>query len=224
MGQIYAKMKDVCFRDEYSYGLFRNVDTVRRAPDILFSYPMPQVPVKEKQIFVSVIDCAGRDESHGLSQHDESYVQNMARLLNKYRHDGYRLILSSFCSHEGDPKGIEKVLQAMGCKEGPDVQVLSYDGTNTEALTTAIAQSEFVIATRFHATILAIAAGRPVLPILYSDKTKHVLEDLNFGGPVIDIRSCSDYIAVGQPWKQELASVSLSKKAQKHFEKLDEIL
>ena len=224
MGQIYAKMKDVCFRDEYSYGLFRNVDTVRRAPDILFSYPMPQVPVKEKQIFVSVIDCAGRDESHGLSKHDESYVKNMARLLNQYRQDDYRLILSSFCSHEGDPKGIEKVLQAMGCKEGPDVQVLSYDGTNAEELTTAIAQSEFVIATRFHATILAIAAGRPVLPIIYSDKTKHVLEDIGFDGVMIDIRNCEDYNVADIPTNVEVDRYELAEKACGHFKKLDEIL
>lgn len=224
IGQIYGKMKDVCFRDQYSYELFRNVDTVRRAPDILFSYPMPQVTVEEKQIFVSVINCAARDESHSLTEHDASYVENMARLLTKYRREGYRLVLSSFCAHEGDEEGIQKILKAMDGENDPDIQVLNYSGTNAEALTTAIAQSKFVIASRFHGVILALAAGRPVLPVIYSDKTLHVLEDLGFDGPMIDIRTCRDYVKAGQPGTSGVDREKLSLEAQKHFEKLDEIL
>ena len=221
---IYAKMKDVCFRDQYSYGLFREVPTVRRAPDILFSYPMPQVTVEEKQIFVSVINCAARDESRGLNLHDASYVENMARLLVKYRREGYRLVLSSFCANEGDEEGIQKILKAMDAENNSDIQILNYDGTNADALTTAIAQSELVIATRFHATILALAAGRKVLPVIYSDKTLHVLQDLGFEGPTIDLRTCKDYVAVGQPAEFAVNRQKLAQDAQKHFKKLDEIL
>lgn len=222
--QIYGKMKDVCFRDQYSYNLFREVDTVRQAPDILFSYLMPQVAVKEKQIFVSVINCAARDESHGLTEHDASYVQNMARLLTQYRREGYRLVLSSFCAHEGDEEGIRKILRVMDAEQDPDIQVLNYNGTNADTLTTAIAQSEFVVATRFHGTILGLAAGRPVLPVIYSDKTLHVLQDLGFDGPVIDLRSFEDYTAVGYPAEFALDRQKLARDAQKHFEKLDEVL
>ena len=224
IGQIYGKMQDICFRDQYSYDLFRDVATVRQAPDILFSYPMPQVRVEEKQIFVSVINCAARDESHSLTQHDEDYVQNMARLLTKYRREGYRLVLSSFCAHEGDEEGIQKILQAMDAEQDPDIQVLNYNGTNADALTKAIAQSNFVIASRFHGVILAMAAGRPVLPVIYSDKTVHVLEDLGFDGPVIDLRTCRDYTGVGQPGVFAVDREKLALEAQKHFEKLDEIL
>lgn len=224
IAQIYAKMKDVCFRDQYSYDLFREVDTVRMAPDILFSYPMPPVPVQEKQIFVSVINCAVRDGSRGLTEYDASYVQNMARLLDKYRCEGYSLVLSSFCAHEGDEDGILKILKAMNVENDPSIRVLNYNGTNADALTTAIAQSEFVIATRFHGTILALAAGRPVLPVIYSDKTLHVLEDLGFNGPVIDIRSCKDYTDAGRPTAFAPDRRTLTQEAQKHFEKLDEVL
>lgn len=224
IGQIYAQMKDVCFRDQYSYDLFQDVPTVRRAPDILFSYPMPQVPVEEKQIFVSIINCAARDESHSLTAYDASYVQNMAKLLTKYRREGYRLVLSSFCACEGDEEGIRKILKAMDAENATDIQVLNYDGTNAEELTTAIAQSELVIASRFHATILALAAGRPVLPVIYSDKTLHVLEDLGFDGPMIDLRTCGDYTAVRRPACFALDRQKLGREAQKHFEKLDEVL
>ena len=223
-GQIYAKMKDVCFRDRYSYDLFREVAAVRQAPDILFSYPMPQVEVQQKQLFVSVIDCASRDESHGLTRYDASYVENMAQLLNQYRREGYRLVLGSFCTHEGDERGIQKIVKAMGAEESEDLQVRRYDGTNAEQITEAMAQSSLVIATRFHAAILAIVAGRPVLPVIYSDKTLHVLEDLGFEGPVIDIRSCEDYTAVGAPEEASVDCQTLAREAQKHFEKLDQVL
>lgn len=224
ISQIYAKMKDVCFRDEYSYRLFQDVETVRRAPDILFSYPMPKVPVKEKQIFVSIIDCAGRDESHGLAEHDQHYVQNMADMLKKYLSKGYRLVLSSFCTHEGDVKGIEKILDCMGCRGDSGIRILAYDGTNADEMTHAISESEYVIATRFHAVILAMAAGRPVLPVIYSDKTLHVLEDLGFDGDVIDIRSDKSYADHALTTGFDVDMQELSSQAQKHFEKLDHVL
>ncbi len=219
MAGIFSDCRDVCFRDRYSYDLFRDVETVRCAPDILFSYPMPKAPAKEKQVFVSVINCAGRDESHNLSACDERYVANMARLLQTYLDAGHSLVLASFCNEEGDEEGISKILSAMGAQSDPRIRILCYTGTNASELTTAIAESECVIATRFHATILAMAAGRPVLPIIYSDKTKHVLEDLDFRGSVYDLRD-------DVPWAPAVPAIAKAPtdQAQAHFEKLDAVL
>ena len=36
--------------------------------------------------------------------------------------------------------------------------------------------------------VLGLAAGKSVFPILYSDKTKYVLEDLGFYGEYADLR------------------------------------
>lgn len=227
MEDVFRNCRDVCFRDRYSRDLFRDVSTVRQAPDILLSYPMSRVPVKEKQIFVSVIDCAGRDESHDLSRHDERYVANMAKLLRTYLDDGYSLVLASFCKSEGDEAGIEKILAAMGCGNHPCIRTLCYDGTNAAEMTEAIAESEFVIATRFHGVILAMNAGRPVLPILYSDKTSCVLQDLGFEGLIPDLRD-------GTEWHVAECRQSLERRkampaeaiaaAQGHFSKLDRLL
>lgn len=217
MAKIFANCRDVCFRDKYSAGLFPGV--VRQAPDILFGYPMPKIPVKEDQIFVSVINCAGRDESHNLNEHDGRYVANMAGLLQQLLDEGKKIVLASFCKEEGDEEGIRKILAAMGAHEDPRVRVLCYDGTNADELTCAIAESGGVIGTRFHATILAMAAGRPVLPIVYSDKTKHVLDDLGFTGTVYDLRKDTPWTAtkmtrIGAPVAE----------SERHFEKLDQVL
>lgn len=228
MASIFAGMQDVCFRDRYSGGLFRDVDTVRCAPDILLSYPMPKVPVKEKQIFVSVIDCAGRDEGHGLAECEDWYAANMARILRGYLDDGCSLVLASFCREEGDEAGIEKILAAMGRANDPRIQVLRYDGTNADRLTTAIAESEYVISARFHGVILGMAAGRPVLPIIYSDKTLHVLEDLGFNGVTFDVRrdAAWDYGDSRRNLDAPAAVLSETQKeaAREHFWRLDQQL
>ena len=224
MAEIFGKMRDVCFRDRYSRDLFPQVPTVRQAPDILFSYPMPGMPVKEKQVFVSVIHCAGRDESHDLAAFDGRYVDNMARVLRAYLEDGYNLVLASFCKEEGDEEGIAKVLAAMDTQNHPRIRVLAYDGTNAHALTAAIAESEYVIATRFHATVLAMAAGRPVLPILYSDKTKHVLEDLGFAGTVCDLRQDMPWDDAAIRSNRPTPLANTKHDAQHHFAKLDTVL
>ena len=219
MEQIFQNCRDVCFRDKYSHDLFREVDTVRRAPDILLSYPMPEVPVKENQVFVSLINCAGRDESHNLNDHDEKYVANMSSLLRQLLDEGRELVLASFCAEEGDEEGIRKIIAALGCENDSRVRTLCYDGTNAEELTCAIAASGGVISTRFHAAILAIAAGRPVLPIVYSDKTKYVLEDLGFEGPVHDLREEGVW-----PAAKMTTATAPTAQAEGHFEKLDAIL
>ena len=216
IAEIYGKMQDICFRDTYSYELFQDVPTVRQAPDILFSYPMPMVAVQEKQIFVSVIDCASRDDSHGLCRCDQSYVDRMAALLKDYLNQGYRPILCSFCQHEGDELGIAKIKTALG---DANVDTLCYNGTNVDEILTALASSELVIGTRFHATILALAAGRPVLPIIYSDKTLHVLQDLGFTGITYDIRKDEVWSAV-----QGTAMDVSHTHGSQHFEKLDQVL
>ncbi len=223
--EIFGNMKDICFRDRYSYELFSDVQTVRYAPDILLSYPMPQVAVDEKQVFVSAIDCAGRDSSHGLASCDEPYVSNMASLLREYRADGYRVVLASFCKEEGDERGVEKIIDAMDARNDPMVTTLFYDGTNADELTKAIAQSGFVIATRFHATILALAAGRPVLPIIYSDKTANVLKDMGFTGVTYDLREQGVWTySESQKNGAVPGDSTFFKDASKHFEKLDSIL
>ena len=90
--------------------------------------------------------------------------------------------------------------------------------TNADELTTAIAGSGAVIATRFHAAILALAAGRPVLPVVYSDKTIHVLEDLDFEGPVYDLRRAEEWI-----WAPGICKAP-RKEAEGHFARLDKQL
>lgn len=228
MCYVFDNMQDVCFRDQYSFELFEGCEKVRYAPDILFSYPMPNIAVNHKQIFVSVIDCAGRDGNHNLSAFDSFYVEQMASILKKYLADGCSLVLASFCRAEGDEQAVEKIINAMGCKADSRVQCLTYDGTNAETILSAISEADYVIASRFHAMVLAMVAGRPVLPVVYSDKTLHVLEDMSFSGTVIDLRDDVpwDYQSSRQNWDKHLETLTekFARDSLRHFEKLDKLL
>lgn len=231
MANVFAKMKDICFRDTYSKNLFSSATTVRQAPDILLGYSMPLVAVEEKQIFVSVIDCAGRDEGDTakLSPYGSSYIENLARLLSEYLRNGYSLTLASFCKAEGDEKAVYRLRQKMGVAENDArVKNLFYDGVNDEEVLRSLAAATYVISTRFHGVILALIARRPVLPIVYSDKTLHVLEDMGFNAAVIDLRqeetvsfekAQENFLNFNFPNVDELKERSLG-----HFTVLDQII
>lgn len=230
LAEIFYSAKDVCFRDQYSYKKFCKVPTVRYAPDILFSYPMKKAVVIHKQIFVSPINCETRKEgSNTLSAYSEKYFSNLTGLLKSYLADGYSLILASFCNQEGDEQAVRKLMKALSLKkEYHRVRCISYDGTNMEAMLNEIASSEYVIATRFHATILALVSGRPVFPIVYSDKTINVLQDIGFGGNYADLRNLEpipyEYSRFNLEYSQNIDIENLAKMAESHFAMLDRCL
>ena len=231
MANVFAKMQDVCFRDTYSKNLFPSTSTVRQAPDILFGYPMPSVVVDEKRIFVSVINCVGRDEEDAakLSPYGASYIEHLAGLLDGYLRNGYSITLASFCKAEGDEKAVYKLRQKLGVEENDArVQNLFYNGVNDEEVLRSLASATYVISTRFHGVILALVAHRPVLPIIYSDKTLHVLEDMGFKNAVIDLRqeetvsfekAQENFFNFNFPNVDELREHSLG-----HFTVLDQII
>lgn len=228
LGKSFNKMEDVCFRDIYSLKKFQGNPKVRYAPDILFSYPMPEVPVKKNQIFISVINCSNRDEEYDLKEREKEYVENMARILKEYLKQGYNLVFSSFCHDEGDEKEIRKIINILPYQNTTRIQILNYNGRNAAQILYTLAESEYVIGSRFHAVILALAAGRPVLPIIYSDKTRNVLDDLGFTGVVYDLRCTEkwDYVQSRKNLDSSLFVVPerIKNNSQGHFKKLDEFL
>ena len=228
MAEAFGAMQDICFRDHYSQAQFSYVNSVRYAPDILLLSQMPKCEINKKQVFVSLIDCSG--EAHAeLRKYKKVYLDNMSSLLRQYLEDGWHVVLSSFCKHEGDELAVSEVLTNIIDSRYTDrISILSYDGTNSNEILRSISESDYVISTRFHGVILALAAGRPVLPVIYSDKTQHTLDSIDFEGRCFDFRSQKtiSFVQSKENW-YNLKKYPLDRirsHAEKHFSKLDMIL
>lgn len=228
MKDVFKNMEDICFRDRYSYELFQEINTVRYAPDILFSHSMPIVKKKKKQIFISIIDC-DRKEDGKFKQYRELYERVIQYITEQFVEKKYIVKLVSFCKVEGDEEAARRIKgQFINHEKYSNIQVIGYNGYNTKEIEYELASSEYVIATRFHAIILSLVAKQKVLPIIYSNKSKNMLLDIGFSGKYLDLLEL-DKFEMGQVYynlKEEMMIdfTDVIKVSKQHFEKLDKVL
>ncbi len=220
MAEAFGNLKDLCFRDRYSHEQFP--DRSRLAPDILFGQTFPNAEPK-KQIFLSVIDCASGP--NGLSQAAQRYEQCLTEIAAEHSCAGYDVVLASFCKAEGDEEACLRLQKALQ-KRGVESRLLFYTGYNRQQMLQQLKASEMVVGTRFHACVLGLAAGRRVLPVLYSDKTGHMLSDIGFDGPVLDLREDIKPVSSNELEKSTVCTdaAALALAAEAHFQKLDDLL
>lgn len=143
-----------------------------------------------------------------------------------YIQDGYEIELLSFCCMEGDEEAIKELIEKLDPEEKKKVGASGYKGNLDECIQ-KIAESEIVIATRFHAVILGWLFGKKVFPIIYNQKTKKVLNDMkvSFCMTMEEIGHM-DINKVIQQIKEskEISLDKTVKMAEKHFVVLDKIL
>ena len=211
--QLFSKLEDVCFRDDYSYQLFKDVSVVRKASDIVFNLEYPACKANEKKAIISIIQAK--------QPYYEEYHQKMIELIKKLKQDGFKVGLMSFCRLQNDEAEIEKIIKEVEVDE-----TYYYRGNVMEALD-VLNQASLIVGSRFHANILGLLMNKTIIPICYSDKTKNVLADINFKGKVMDLRSMKDFDiqALNESDYQYHLDVShIIKDANKMFEKLDKVL
>jgi len=186
--EVFKKAKDVCFREEYSYNLFKDLKNTRYASDIVFSMDTNMIIKSEdKRVVISVINLSNRKE---LSKHKEIYENKMRRTIEHFLIIGYKVTLMSFCNLEGDEEAIESILKLV---EGRDaVEVYNYGGNIQEAIS-VIANCKIVIAARFHAMILGLLFNKTVIPLIYSNKTLNVINDIGFKGKYVKIEELENF-------------------------------
>mgnify|MGYP004504703815 CR=1 FL=1 len=219
--EFFMNCEDVCFRELYSYNLFSDLPNVRFAPDIVFSGKFP-IRKSEKMVSVSVINLKDRKE---LSQYQVSYKNYMTNLCRYYCNKGYQVNLMSFCKEEGDEIMVKEIMQEFKRKAVKPIPVF-YQG-DIGQIVDLISRSEIVVATRFHAMILGWCMEKKVLPIVYSAKMEHVINEVNFEGEVVHIReNKSDIESVLEQLRDydKFDICEIRKKAENQFEKIDKLL
>lgn len=187
-----SRVHSCCFRDLHSYNLFREIPTVRRAPDVLFGWKPRQTRCQGAGIGISLVAAKGvfREE-----RAREGYYDSLAELCDLCGEENIPVRLLGFCATEGDGEAMEAVKRRV--RKPQALSCTLYRG-DPEELLEEMNRCETIVATRFHAMILGWVLGKNVVPILYSSKQSHVLEDVGFRGPLWDA------LAGGQRTGQEL--------------------
>lgn len=178
--ELFQDTSDLCFRDSYSLRLFPTVKTARVAADIVFCYPIEKVRservlLSENYLLISVANLAkDKDTASG---YVEDYIQMLKRLVADRNNRHLHTVLLGFCKEQGDDLAISTVLDGIVCPELNHVYCYP-DISKLQALRLFL-DADFVLATRYHAMILALLFGKKVCPICYSEKVTHVLADIS---------------------------------------------
>lgn len=221
--KLFKEYTDICFRDEYSFNLFKELSNVRKADDIIFQLQSREFKQQKNNIVISIIKPSIRKY---LKNYDKIYYKKIRDITVYFIKKGYEVTLISFCGNEGDVQAIEDITNLIPEEYINKVNKHFYKFNIQETLD-IIENSSFVVATRFHSMILGWVYNKPVFPIAYSKKMENVIMDVGFKGKYSDIKSI-EYLKVEEVFecmKSNMIDVSKQKNnAEGHFKKLDEFL
>lgn len=224
--EAFGKYEDVCFREKYSYQLFSKLNNVRMASDIVFSLNVNNLSnnLQKDEIAISVINLKNRND---LSLYYDDYIKKIVEICCFFQKMNVRINLISFCSVEGDEETINEINTLLEKKEMKKCEEVFYKD-DLNIIIEALEKSKLIIATRFHAMILGWILKKNVVPIIYSQKMKNVIDDSKFKGYQINIEKIKemDLSKIKQEYfKNEEFDVSvLKKESDNQFLKLDQFL
>lgn len=206
---LFGSCTTVQFRDNKSFFLFQELPTVSYAPDVLWDYKLPKVVRKEKTLGISVIDS---NHKSGLENYYQDYVESHIAVIKSYLREGYSVKLFSFCENEGDLKVCKELAKVAPSQ----IEIHNYTGNIQEYLTAFGSCSE-IIAARFHAVIIAMKYNIPVLPVIYGDKTRNLLQDLSFKNASIEFNTLKEIKKINTQNYVYPEIGDFVKNASKHF-------
>jgi len=222
--KMFRGFTDISFRDKYSYDLFKHLGNVRVASDIIFNLKKGKMDLrKDNNVVISVIKPSVRKS---LNVSDNTYYEKIRDIAVYFLKNDYKVTLMSFCEPEGDKEAIENIERLIPERYLSGISKHMYKSNIKETLD-VIANSSYVVATRFHAMILGWVYNIPVYPIIYSEKMTNVINDAGFKGKYSNIETINTLKPkeVFDSMNRNVINVSdLVIDSERHFEKLDNYL
>lgn len=218
--KLFCHLTDICFRDHYSYSLFKELPNVRLATDMIFQMEPIYLRNAEQSVIISVIKPSIRKSLQG---YDEIYYNKMREIICCFLKEGYHVTLMSFCEYERDHEAIENILAPLSKPYINHIHTFYYKHDLEEALK-LISSCTFVVATRFHAMILGWLYQKSVFPIAYSSKMTNMIKDVNFQGDYVQFHELETLEAETVYQSMNRNRIDVTKqiiKAKEQFMKLD---
>lgn len=167
---------DICFRDKYSYNLFKEISNVRYAPDYIFNLKVDNNKKIKNSVGISVISRQ--------NEFNEKYYPFLIRNIQNLLSEGKEIYLFSFCKHEGDEETIEYITKYFNNSQL--IHSVKYNGNIDEFLSN-YSSVENMITLRFHALILSLLFQQNIVVTSYSKKIDNILEDLDLNLKLINL-------------------------------------
>lgn len=137
---------------------------------------------------IGVMNFYGRHPEHAVTSPErahEEYLSKMAALCRGVAGLGRRIIL--FAGDESDVP-VAHELAGRFANE-PEVAVTVSADSDYLSIARAMRDLDLVIAARYHNLIAAVAAGRPVIPLTYAEKSAALARRVGMSGPSADLDS-----------------------------------
>ena len=216
----FEKCYDVCFRDRKSFDLFSDLPNVRYAPDVVFNFPNIAKKKSNNHAIISVIDFNSRSSLKEYASVYETFICDFCKACVLQE---LNPILVSFCKNEGDEDAIARIVNKFPMNFKAKIEVFMYN--DIQSMVEKISTAKFVLATRFHAMILAIRFGIPFFCIAYNNKISNVLDEMNCDAYCLPEETyCLDAAEILEHSKLCIDCNNFVAEAEKQFEKLDMFL
>lgn len=210
----------ICFRDRKSYNLFKDIETVSYAPDMVFSLKMEETTKINKSIGISVINLHIREN---LKEKEDIYNDFIKRIIIKFAKRNYNVYLFSFSEFEQDSVEINEIMDSVPNEYKDKVNIIKFE-ENIDEFIKIYSQMQYMVAGRFHSMILSILFGQKIYNLTYSQKQDNVIKELrlfNRYQRIIDL----EYSTILRKYyfKRVCANKlsKISKKAENQFLNLD---
>lgn len=167
-------VEDICFRDKYSYDLFRHRTNVRQESDVIMSYDVTPYLVCEEEnaIGISVINLTEREK---LAPYQTLYIEKMVEIIEAATLKGKKVYLLSFCEREGDEVVSDSIIAQI--KERKElVDTLFYRG-DIDVFLSKFSRIKEIVACRFHSIVLSLLFDKDFYSLIYSKKSSDFILD-----------------------------------------------
>ncbi|RYL98452.1 polysaccharide pyruvyl transferase family protein [Sporolactobacillus sp. THM7-7] len=166
-------VSDICFRDKKSYHLFRDLKQSRYSPDIVYGLDVHPIRHGHRDKHKAGI-CIMHFSDEVINR---QWVNKMTALIERLCSENETVELFSFCREQKDLETYQQMMEKLGPSYENKIKLAVYDGRINDFLL-ELNSVGYLITLRFHSLVLAHVLRLSYYPIVYSNKTSHVLDDL----------------------------------------------